>query len=215
MRKGFSKYSFQDDEDREKICRMVEQGCTDLEISKRTYWPIEKVRETRCEYFPTAGLAKYYLKSQALTLARRIVAEANVEEALDVLSRPNIGVLEPALKNAPGPTKFAVMTSINPQDLGGVKVAVGITGQLDQSVPVPPVQARPIPALPPTPVPVPVPPPAAGPVPAESDSAPCPSAPASDIASRPTRAAAKSGSPSAATRSSRRKSSKRLGKTQI
>lgn len=115
------------EEEREYIVKLIEKGHTDAEIAAKVSWPINEVRDTRCEFFPTAGLAKYYLKSQALKLAQRIVADCNVEEAVDILSRPNIGVLAPAVKNQPGPMKASFLTSINPQDLGGVKVAAMVT----------------------------------------------------------------------------------------
>jgi hypothetical protein len=137
VRKGFSKYPFMMDEEREYILKAIERGRTDAEIATKISWPIKEVAETRAEFFPTAGLAKYYLKSQALKLAQRIVAEANVEEAVDILSRPNIGVLAPAVKNAPGPMKAQFLTSINPGDLGGVKVAAQITtGEVIEEQPV-------------------------------------------------------------------------------
>lgn len=154
MRKGFTKYAFADDEEREYIVKQVEKGRTDREIHElmRGGYSLEQIREIRCEYFPTAGLAQYYLKSQALKMARRIVEEANVEESIDILSRPNIGVLAPALKSTAGPLRTAVMTSVQPADLGGVRVGVmvssGSTGQMGEDEPVPVPLALPEPQLP-------------------------------------------------------------------
>ena len=52
MKKGFSKYSWKTDEEKEYICRLIERGLTDAEISKKVYWPVEDVRDVRVELFP-------------------------------------------------------------------------------------------------------------------------------------------------------------------
>lgn len=135
MRKGFSKYAWMLDEEREFVLKLIERGFDDHEIAKRAKWPVKDVAETRVEFFPTCGLAKYYLKSQALKLAQIAVKDANVQEAVDILSRPNIGVLDPAVKNAPGPVKASFLTSINPGDLGGVKVAAQISTGSEETPP--------------------------------------------------------------------------------
>lgn len=134
--RGRSKYDYRTDEETEHIVKLLAQGRTTEDVSRLSGWSFEQVRDIRAEYFPTQSLAKYYLKSNALRLARRIVAEANVEEAVDILSRPNIGVLEPAVKAGASTGPTAVLTSINPHHLGGVQVAV-VMGATSGSQPTP------------------------------------------------------------------------------
>ncbi len=121
------------DEEKEYILKAIERGRTDAEISQKIMWPVKEVAMLRAEMFPTAGLAKYLIKANAQKLAQRIIDDCNVEEAIDILSRPNIGVLAPAVKNQPGPMKASFLTSINPADLGGVKVAAMISTEQEHS----------------------------------------------------------------------------------
>jgi hypothetical protein len=67
---------------------------------------------------PTTDFAKVYLKAEALKLARRVVRNANVGEALDVLTRPNIGVLQPIKSRASGGAQ--VFCSITLDSIGAI-----------------------------------------------------------------------------------------------
>lgn len=120
---GQTSYDYRDDEETEHIVNMLASGKSTLEAAAASGWSFEQVRTIRAQYFPTTGLAQHYLRANALTLAKRIVLEANVEEAVDILSRPNLGVLRPHEKpGAVAPTQ--VLTSVRPEHLGGVQVAV-------------------------------------------------------------------------------------------
>jgi hypothetical protein len=116
---GTSKYPYQNDRDRELIVRYIKQGKENREISALIGWPETEVRDVRAMFFPTPGLAKDYLLANALKLAQRVVEEANVEESIDILSRPNIGVLEPVVK-AQNQPRIGIITNINTSTLGGV-----------------------------------------------------------------------------------------------
>lgn len=123
-RLGQSKYDYLSDEETEHIVRWLKLGKTTPEIAAVSGRTEEQIADIRAAFFPTVGLAKAYLRSNALRLAKRVVEEANVDEALSVLTRGNIGVLDPLVKGgqAGGPT--AILTSINTSHLGGVQVAV-------------------------------------------------------------------------------------------
>lgn len=76
-------------------------------------------------YQPTTNIAEVILKKGAARMAARIVRRANVTEAIDVLSRPNIGVLDP-IKKAEGGGGFIM--SITAESCGTVKVGMAIAG---------------------------------------------------------------------------------------
>jgi hypothetical protein len=73
-----------------------------FEIPPRSIWAmLNRLR-------PTTDMAKMYLKAKAMRLVKRVVAKANVSEAIDILSRPGIDVLSPAQKgvDSSGPAGF-------------------------------------------------------------------------------------------------------------
>lgn len=84
---------------------------------------------------PTTDIAKMYLKARAYKLARRIVRKANVSEAIDLLSRPDMGVIAPKLAsdNAVGGGFFL---SVEMDTCGAVKIGAGaqVVGQLASSL---------------------------------------------------------------------------------
>lgn len=97
-------------------CRRV---ADDMGIAADTVYAVQKRMR------PTTEVATQYLQSQSLKLAMRVVRKANVEQALNILSRPNIGVLEsPAGASGGGGHQFMVGVAID--SLGSVKVGVQI-----------------------------------------------------------------------------------------
>ena len=115
-----ARYPYRDDEEREQVCDRIERGATNEDIAAAVGWTPEEVRDCRARFYPTKGLAERYLRANALKMAMRVVQEANVEETIDVLSRPNIGVLAPAVK--PGATQnFGIFTNIQLDSLGAVQ----------------------------------------------------------------------------------------------
>lgn len=75
-------------------------------------------------YQPTTDLAQMILRTNAARLAMRIVRKANVSEAIDILSRKNIGVLAPKTEESGGQTGFFL--SVSADSCGAVKVGVQI-----------------------------------------------------------------------------------------
>lgn len=66
------------------------------------------------EMIDTSELAKVTLRAGAVKLAERIIKKAEVREAIDVLSRPDIAVIAPAQKGLPVGS-------------GGIQVSVGVS----------------------------------------------------------------------------------------
>lgn len=67
-------------------------------------------------------LATAMIRASASKLVKRVLDKADVDQVIDILSRPNIGVLKPINKQADGPQ---IMISVNQESLGGVQ-QVGI-----------------------------------------------------------------------------------------
>lgn len=73
---------------------------------------------------PTNGLARVYIQSKAMKLAMKVVREANTAQAIDILSRPNMGVLDPMKQTNQEGGFFMSMTA---DSCGAVKI--GVTNQ--------------------------------------------------------------------------------------
>lgn len=71
---------------------------------------------------PTVGAARVYLRSKALKLAKRLVEKANTTEILDILSRPSMGVIDPAQKGGGEGMGFQLLVSAD--SCGAVKVGL-------------------------------------------------------------------------------------------
>lgn len=73
----------------------------------------------------TSDVATQYLQASSLKLAMRVVRKANVEQAIGILSRPNIGVLDPAGEGGVGGGRqFTIGVAMD--SLGSVKVGLQI-----------------------------------------------------------------------------------------
>lgn len=133
--RGTSSYPYREDQERELVVKYIKQGRENAWIAGVLGWSLDEVRDTRAIFFPTKGLAQDYLKANALKLAIRIVEDANVEEAIGILERPNIGVLEPVQKG--GGTKIGFFSNINMGSLGGVQpVESGLVIEVGEDLPV-------------------------------------------------------------------------------
>lgn len=91
-----------------------------LQRDSTTIWAV--VRRLR----PTNGIAQDYIRANAFTLAHRVIQNASVEQSIDILSRPNIGVLEPIKKGESGGGGFYL--SVQSDSCGAVRVGVAIPG---------------------------------------------------------------------------------------
>ena len=70
-------------------------------------------------FIPSVDGAEAYVKSQALRLAMRVVRKANVDQAINILERSNIGVLAPTAESQ-GQTGFFL--SVKAENLGAVSI---------------------------------------------------------------------------------------------
>lgn len=118
----------------------------------------------------TTDLATDILKSNAAKLALRLVRKAGPDQAIEILSRTNMGVLAPAKEsNGGGGTQFII--GVQADSLGAVKVGVQIgpspTAEVNQgsvidysqpeqrAKPARILREKPVQALPPLPEPMP------------------------------------------------------------
>jgi hypothetical protein len=76
-------------------------------------------------FHPSVDAAKAFVESQALRLAMRVVRKANVQESIDILQRPNLGVLAPKEQGA-GQLGQGFFLSVEADSCGAVKVGVGV-----------------------------------------------------------------------------------------
>jgi hypothetical protein len=121
--RGTTAYQYRSEEEDATCVGLIEQNLTNEEVAARMEWTPDMVRDVRSRYFPTTGLAGAILRAGAARLATRIVEEATVEEALDVLTRSNVGVLKPIEKGGP---RTGFFTSVQLDSLGGVRVSTAM-----------------------------------------------------------------------------------------
>lgn len=87
---------------------------------------------------PTTGLAIDFIRARAFRMARRVVNEGSVDALINILERPNVGVLDPVKKVESGGGGFFI--SVQADSCGAVNVGV---------MPQQSMEARPdLPALP-------------------------------------------------------------------
>jgi hypothetical protein len=79
---------------------------------------------------PTVKAATWHFKAHAYEMAKRVVSEGKPAELIDVLSRPNIGVLAPVVKQS-GDGGTGLFVSVSIGSLGaaqaGAVIDVGVT----------------------------------------------------------------------------------------
>lgn len=88
-----------DSDTKELILEMLDQGITPRNIAYKIGVHASTVSRVKTKYSSTAKLATRLIRANAEVLAQRIVDRATVDEAIQVLSRPNIDVLKPITKN--------------------------------------------------------------------------------------------------------------------
>lgn len=88
----------------------------DMEMPGKSVWSIIQ------RFKPTTDLGKMYMKAKAYRMTKRLVKEAKAGELIDILSRPGMGVIEPAVKNEGGAGGFFL--SVAADSCGAVKVGV-------------------------------------------------------------------------------------------
>lgn len=115
------------------IVDMLDQGRTVKQIAYELGRQEPAIRRISRKYHPTTALAERLIRASALTLAEKVVKHSTVEEAIDVLSRPNIGVLKPAAKD--NSINVGFFTSVALDSCGAVKsIPNGVQGQVSDAL---------------------------------------------------------------------------------
>ncbi len=97
-------YTQLDEFDKATILEMVDSGSTiEAVATKLDKHPSSIYRFLR-GLRDTTKLAERYIKAKALTLAEKIVAGADVDQAIEILSRPNLNVLHAPVNKKDGPS---------------------------------------------------------------------------------------------------------------
>lgn len=112
--------------------RSIMDSCAQISVDLKTEhnyeMPPKSVWALLQRLRPTTDLAKMYLKAKAMKLVKRIVKRASPSEAIDLLSRPGMNVIEPAAKTQDnGPTGFFL--TVQADTCGAVKIGMG-AGQI-------------------------------------------------------------------------------------
>lgn len=92
---------------------------------------------------PTTELATDFFKARAFRMAAKVVKDADPSLLVDILSRPNIGVLEP-IKKQEGGMGGGFLVNVSADSLGAVSVAVGQLPAPQAQLPPP---STPLPAI--------------------------------------------------------------------
>lgn len=78
---------------------------------------------------PSTDIAADVLRAGAFKLAQRVLRKGNVDQAIDVLSRPNIGVLAPAKESGSSGPAFRIGVQVDALGAISVGVAMGADPQ--------------------------------------------------------------------------------------
>lgn len=85
--------------------------------------PVSGIRDLIRRFQPSVDGAEAFMKANALKLAMRVVRKANADQAIDILSRTNMGVLAPKQEGGGGQGGFFL--SVQAENLGAVRVTAG------------------------------------------------------------------------------------------
>lgn len=111
------------------ITKFVQAMAAKYDKDEVTIWRfIRSVRDT-------TSLARAYFRAKAYTLTKRVVEKANVDQSIDILTRPNMGVLDPINRDGNGATGVFVSVSAGSCGAigdGGTNVRVGVAQRLPQ-----------------------------------------------------------------------------------
>lgn len=72
---------------------------------------------------PTTELARATLLSRANELVTRVADKADIDQLIDVLSRPNVGVLDPVANKGGGGAHVGILVSVSPAHLAALTPA--------------------------------------------------------------------------------------------
>lgn len=111
----------------EKYQALAQQGRPLLDIYKEIGLEIgrhpEHVGQKVREYRPTVKLAVAKVRARAAKLIERVMEKGTVDQTMDLLSRANIGVLEPIRKS--GGEMAGAQVLVNIGSLGAASISVG------------------------------------------------------------------------------------------
>lgn len=95
-------------------------------VSAETGWPPTMILRVHRGLASTTNAATQLFRARAVRMAQKVLRKADPAQLIDILSRPNIGVLEPIKKEAaPGAGGFFL--SVQAEACGAVNVAVSPT----------------------------------------------------------------------------------------
>lgn len=135
-----------DDEEAEAILEELDKGADMKSVAFKFGRDHSTISRIKKRFHPTAKLATRLIKASAMELAQRVIDKADVNQALDILSRPNIDVLKPQSKGDSGGT--GIFISVGNDSLGayvGSTPANFIEGKVENVIPEP-VHALPAPS---------------------------------------------------------------------
>lgn len=102
-----------------RIMEACEAVADKMGLDPKTVWAVQNRLQ------PTTGLATDMLRAGAANLMGRVLRKANVDQAIDLLERANIGVLAPK-KDMGGTGGSQFIIGVSADSLGAVKVGVQI-----------------------------------------------------------------------------------------
>lgn len=73
---------------------------------------------------PTVTLARARFQAGAAKMAKRVIAKGSVQDLIDVLSRPSVGVLDPAIKAGAGGQGGGFLTSVTVESIGASRTTI-------------------------------------------------------------------------------------------
>lgn len=93
------------------ILKLLDEGWNLSQVASKSGRSVAAISRLRAKYTPTTDLAARFIKASALSMVQRVVEKGTTDQFIDVLTRPNVGVLEPVAKGGGG-------------DFGGVHISV-------------------------------------------------------------------------------------------
>lgn len=109
------------------ISRMLLEGKSVAAIADIIERTSDTVRKFVNSMSDTTHLATLTVKHRAVEVMGKVLDKGSTAELIDVLSRPNIGVLAPAEKPGSGGGKFDIQVSVGVASLGAMKAGVEIS----------------------------------------------------------------------------------------
>lgn len=122
------------DGEKEDILVFLKSGKSIKETAYHFGRSADTIRDLLKSLRPTTELARATLRARAMELTDRVIEKADTDQLIDILSRPNVGVFDPApsAKGAGGGGN--VLINIQAGSLAAVNEAEYIEGQKEKSI---------------------------------------------------------------------------------